>query len=583
MTKIQSIFGPLAARFGGNKTIRQRIVLILGAMLVIQVILATALAWSTMATRGGVSSLVLDRVEPSGELQSTSSGFAEVIATAHEARAGSIDMATASATIDVSFKRAEKDWAVFLNRKVDKRHASDIEQLEFSMVDACRAVDDLQIILKSGDAAKLQAFTDGPLHEAINPLIASSNILIVQLRKDAAEMRASLDLMYDSIFMLLAGITIVAILTGYWGVRTANRQISNPLALMAAATREITFDGNSEDIPGGDRKDEIGDVARALREALDRATEANLAADQARRAEATVQARELETLRSRESRAAELDTMFERFDRDFARIVGGLAQTSEKMRDAAAGMSGEANVSQAQALDAAQLADQNAASVRIVLENGEALAAAIMRIRETANDARANALTVRDRTEASKTRANELAALLDEIFDVLTTITGIAKQTNMLALNASIEASRAGTAGTGFAVVADEVKGLALKTQSAAAMIEERLRLIDHTAKDALAGFQAVDALVSGLDASAEVIALAVEQQSRASRSIADSIGVVEDGSLKTAGSIVALKDRAESTRHMAAGLSETAQEIAGQSEFLRTEIARMVEHIKAA
>ncbi|WP_430929799.1 methyl-accepting chemotaxis protein [Pseudoalteromonas phenolica] len=82
--------------------------------------------------------------------------------------------------------------------------------------------------------------------------------------------------------------------------------------------------------------------------------------------------------------------------------------------------------------------------------------------------------------EAAQT-ANSLVQEADKIGQVMTEIEGIAEQTNLLALNAAIEAARAGEHGRGFAVVADEVRALSSRTQSATSHIYASIKEIQDT------------------------------------------------------------------------------------------------------
>ncbi len=152
------------------------------------------------------------------------------------------------------------------------------------------------------------------------------------------------------------------------------------------------------------------------------------------------------------------------------------------------------------------LNDQNSQTQKIVTSI-EHLAAAANEVEMRSNEATASSTSVRDQAkegeriiaqsltstlalakelEHAGNVIEELASSSVNINQVMSVIQSIAEQTNLLALNAAIEAARAGEQGRGFAVVADEVRSLAQKTQESASQIEEMVDTLQKRAKEAV-------------------------------------------------------------------------------------------------
>jgi methyl-accepting chemotaxis protein len=161
------------------------------------------------------------------------------------------------------------------------------------------------------------------------------------------------------------------------------------------------------------------------------------------------------------------------------------------------------------------------------------------------------------------------------ISNVIKIITSIAEQTNLLALNATIEAARAGEAGKGFAVVASEVKELAQETARATGDIAERVAAIQGDTAGATAAISEIAEIIRQINEYQTTIAGAVEEQSATTNEMNRSVSLAATGAGDIAANISGVADAAHLTTVGVNEVQTAVSELARMSSELHTKVSR--------
>ncbi|WP_442779011.1 methyl-accepting chemotaxis protein [Bradyrhizobium sediminis] len=360
---------------------------------------------------------------------------------------------------------------------------------------------------------------------------------------------------------------IASVIFSFLGIARPMMRLNGALGEMAGGNLDI-------DIPGANRGDEIGDLAKTVTVIRENAEQKARDEGEAKIAQDQIAAQQ---------RKADMIRLADEFEGAVGEIVETVSSASSELEASAGTLTSTAERAQELTTAVAAASEEASTNVQSVASATEEMASSVNEISRQVQESARMANEAVDQTRRTNDRVSALSKAAARIGDVVELINTIAEQTNLLALNATIEAARAGEAGRGFAVVASEVKALAEQTAKATGEIGQQIAGIQAATQESVGAIQEISSTIEKLSEISSTIAAAVEEQGAATQEISRNVQQAAHGTQQVSSNITDVQRGASETGSASSQVLSAAQSLSGDSNRLKLEVGKFLSSVRAA
>ncbi len=351
-----------------------------------------------------------------------------------------------------------------------------------------------------------------------------------------------------------------------------SKSIINGISGITASMLELAQGNTQKPIPFQDENNEIGQMAKTVEIFRQSAIEKIRIEEEQKKSEE----------RQAGQRRQDMLHLADEFDSRVGQIVEAVNEAASNMQGMSTQLAAAIEETTRQSSAVASAAHEASTNVQTVASAAEELSASIREISSNVSDTATMTKNCSDAAMSSQEKLDQLQSAVDEIDAVIQSIVDVAEQTNLLALNATIEAARAGEAGKGFAVVASEVKNLAGQTHKMTEDISSKIARIKDSSAATISSVNDILTQIGAVDEKTTSVASAIEEQNASTTEISRNVQEASNGTSEVSQNVQGIQQAASESAGATDQLKMAAGSLSQQARDLKDAVTSFLNDIRS-